>query len=142
MAQICVRRHRHETGIAAADGNRCSNRASSFPLAQPSHLHPSRPNPGSTVYLCHAQLPAPLLWRGTFAFHHHQLLPATTPAGQSAEARYVSSSARTRNPVTLGRVLAPEQREWSSFRHFAYSEPGPVMVNGPQKAELRIRKIS
>ena len=31
---------------------------------------------------------------------------------------------------------------WSSFRHYAYGEPGPVLVNKAQKAELHIRKIS
>ena len=47
-----------------------------------------------------------------------------------------------RNPVKRGLVLEPQQWNWSTFRHYAYHEPGPVMVNEPQKAELRIRKIS
>jgi len=47
-----------------------------------------------------------------------------------------------RNPVKRGLVLEPQQWKWSSFRHYAYNEPGLVMVNEPQKAELRIRKIS
>jgi putative transposase len=47
-----------------------------------------------------------------------------------------------RNPVKRGLVLAPEQWEWSSFRYYAYNEPSPVMVDEPQKAELRIREIS
>jgi len=47
-----------------------------------------------------------------------------------------------RNPVKRGLVLEPQQWNRSSFRHYAYHEPGPVMVNEPQKAELRIRKIS
>ena len=28
------------------------------------------------------------------------------------------------------------------FRHYAYDEPGPVLVNEAQRAELRVRKIS
>ena len=47
-----------------------------------------------------------------------------------------------RNPVQRGLVLKPEEWLWSSFRHYAYGEPGPVLVNETQKAELRIRKIS
>ena len=47
-----------------------------------------------------------------------------------------------RNPVKRGLVLEPQQWAWSSFRHYAYDEPGPVLVNEPQKAELRIRKVS
>jgi putative transposase len=47
-----------------------------------------------------------------------------------------------RNPVKRGLVLEPEQWYWSSSRHYAYSETGPVVVNEPERAELRIRKIS
>ena len=47
-----------------------------------------------------------------------------------------------RNPVQRGLVLRPEDWLWSSFRHYAYGERGPVLVNGTQKAELHIRKIS
>ncbi len=47
-----------------------------------------------------------------------------------------------RNPVKRGLVLEPQQWAWSSFRHYAYDESGPVLVNAPQKAELRIRKVS
>lgn len=47
-----------------------------------------------------------------------------------------------RNPVKRGLVLEPQQYLWSSFRHYAYNEVGPVIVNEPQRAELRVRKIS
>jgi putative transposase len=47
-----------------------------------------------------------------------------------------------RNPVKRGLVLEPQQWSWSSFRHYAYDEPGPVLVNEPQKAELQVRKVS
>ena len=47
-----------------------------------------------------------------------------------------------RNPVKRGLVLAPQEWNWSSFRHYAYEEVGPVLVNEAQKAELLIRKIS
>ena len=47
-----------------------------------------------------------------------------------------------RNPVVRGLVLEPQQWPWSSFRHYAYDECGPVLVNEVQKAELHVRKIS
>jgi putative transposase len=47
-----------------------------------------------------------------------------------------------RNPVRRGLVLKPEEWLWSSFRHYAYGERGPVLVNETRKAELHIRKIS
>jgi len=45
-----------------------------------------------------------------------------------------------RNPVQRGLVLKPEDWVWSSFRHYAYGERGPVLVNETQKAELQIAK--
>jgi len=47
-----------------------------------------------------------------------------------------------RNPVKRGLVLAPEQWRWSSFRNYAYGEPGPVLVNEQQKAEMKIRVLA
>jgi putative transposase len=47
-----------------------------------------------------------------------------------------------RNPVARGLVLAPEQWEWSSYRHYATGEPGPVLVNEARKAELSVRQIA
>jgi putative transposase len=34
-----------------------------------------------------------------------------------------------RNPVQRGLVLEPEQWKWSSFRSYAYEEPGAVRIN-------------
>src|SRR5208283_5070576 len=47
-----------------------------------------------------------------------------------------------RNPVQRGLVPKPEEWPWSSFRHYAYGESGPVLVNQTRRAELHIRKIS
>ncbi len=44
-----------------------------------------------------------------------------------------------RNPVKRGLVLEPEQWPWSSCRHYAYDEAGPVLVNEQQPAELKFR---
>jgi len=47
-----------------------------------------------------------------------------------------------RNPVQRGLVLEPQEWAWSSFRHYAYDEPGPVLVNEQLKAELKVRAIA
>jgi putative transposase len=47
-----------------------------------------------------------------------------------------------RNPVKRGLVVEPQDWTWSSFRHYAYGEPGPVLVNEQQRAELKIRNVS
>ena len=46
------------------------------------------------------------------------------------------------NPVKRGLVVEPQDWAWSSFRHYAYDEPGPVVVNEVRRAELRMRKVS
>ena len=46
-----------------------------------------------------------------------------------------------RNPVRRGFVMEPGDWAWSSFRSYAYDEPGPVFVNEPRCAELKIRRI-
>jgi len=43
------------------------------------------------------------------------------------------------NPVKRGLVLEPEQWAWSSFRHYAYEERGPVLVNEQRRGVLRVR---
>jgi len=49
---------------------------------------------------------------------------------------------RHRNPVVRGLVLDPEQWNWSSYRHYATGERGPVLVNQALKAEMRVRNIA
>jgi putative transposase len=44
-----------------------------------------------------------------------------------------------RNPVKRGLALEPDQWLWSSFRHYAYDETGPVLVNEQQPAKMKIR---
>jgi len=47
-----------------------------------------------------------------------------------------------RNPVVRGLVLEPEQWNWSSYRHYAAGERGPVLLNEALKAEMRVRNIA
>ncbi|HZL69296.1 MAG TPA: transposase [Candidatus Limnocylindrales bacterium] len=45
-----------------------------------------------------------------------------------------------RNPVKRGLVEAPELWRWSSFRAYAYQEPGLVRVNDWSVQELKLRR--
>jgi hypothetical protein len=74
---------------------------------------------------------------------------ATTTSGQARFYDFVVFSDKKRveklrymhrNPVKRGLVLDPQQWPWSSFCHYAYDEPGPVLVNESQRAELQVRK--
>ena len=47
-----------------------------------------------------------------------------------------------RNPVVRGLVPEPEEWNWSSCRHYALGERGPVLVNEAQKGELRVRGVA
>jgi len=47
-----------------------------------------------------------------------------------------------RNPVVRGLVPGPEQWNWSSYRHYAWGERGPVLVNAAQMAEMRVRGVA
>ena len=47
-----------------------------------------------------------------------------------------------RNPVKRGLVLEPQQWSWSSFCDYAEGRQGPVLVNEPRKAELRVREVA
>jgi len=42
-----------------------------------------------------------------------------------------------RNPVKRGLVEEPDQWKWSSFRSYAYGEPGQVRINDWQLLELK-----
>ena len=44
-----------------------------------------------------------------------------------------------RNPVVRGLVLEPDQWRWSSFRSYAYGEPGLVRINDWEILKMRVR---
>jgi len=43
-----------------------------------------------------------------------------------------------RNPVKRGLVEEPEQWSWSSFRWYAYGEPGPVWINDVSVLKMKV----
>ena len=46
-----------------------------------------------------------------------------------------------RNPVKRGLVLEPEQWRWSSFRFYAYGEPGLVRINEWSVLKMKLRAV-
>jgi putative transposase len=44
-----------------------------------------------------------------------------------------------RNPVTRGLVTKPEDYRWSSFKHYATGEPGPIEIESEGTARRRER---
>ena len=46
-----------------------------------------------------------------------------------------------RNPVKRGLVEAPELWRWSSFRAYAYQEPGVVRLNDWSEHRLKLREV-
>jgi hypothetical protein len=92
-----------------------------------------------------ADKPAPLLRSWILPLYNHKLLSASSPSRHTQFPRSFPRSAGADPPapsIQRGLVLKPEEWLWSSFRHYAYGEPGPVLVNETRKAKLRIRKIS
>ena len=46
-----------------------------------------------------------------------------------------------RNPVKRGLVAKPEDWKWSSFRHYAFAEVGPVEIESQWTADRRESRI-
>jgi len=63
--------------------------------------------------------------------------PVFTEAKKVEKLRYMH-----RNPVKRGLVLEQQDWKWSSFRHYADGEAGPVLVNEQLKAEMKIRTVA
>ncbi len=47
-----------------------------------------------------------------------------------------------RNPVKAGLVEEPEQWRWSSYRSYAYDEPGQVKINEWPEAGMKVRVVA
>lgn len=73
--------------------------------------------------------PAPHVWQKRFYDFH-----VWSERKRVEKLRYIH-----RNPVKEGLVQEPEQWVWSSYRSYAYGEPGMVKINQWPRAELRQR---
>ncbi len=83
------------------------------------------------------------LWNEAPRSGAHLATPLLRLRGVRREKRMEKLRYMHRNPVKRGLVLEPQQWPWSSFRHYADGEHyGPVRVNEPQKAELRVRPVA
>jgi putative transposase len=131
-------------------------------VVMPEHVHllltePQRGDPSDVMKALKQGFARRLLARMRLNPHHPDHLslgPALTEPGCIWQPRFYdfvvfSEKKRVeklryihRNPVKRGLVVQPQDWVWSSFRYYAYDEPGPVLVNEAQKAELRIRKVS
>lgn len=79
-----------------------------------------------------ADTPANRIWQARFYDYN-----VWSTHKRAEKLRYIH-----RNPVRRGLVDSPEQWRWSSFRSYAYGEPGPVRVNDWSVLKLKIRKAS
>ena len=82
-----------------------------------------------------------LSWTLQRCERYHKILPIKdfvvwNPRKRAEKLRYMH-----RNPVKRGLVLEPQQWLWSSFRFYAYDEPGPVLVNEQRPAEMKLRSV-
>jgi putative transposase len=130
-------------------------------VVMPEHVHllvsePERGNPSLVMQAIKQGFAKRLLSRLRKAERPHQLSLWSGPLERgrvwqprfydfvvfSEKKRFEKLRYMHNNPIERGLVLEPEQWAWSSYRHYTYGEPGPVLVNEPQKAELRIRKVS
>ena len=130
-------------------------------VVMPEHVHlllsePERGNPSVVMQAIKQGFARRMLARLRVKSHTQQLSLWAAPLEQGHiwQARFYDFVVFTdkkrveklrymhRNPVKRGLVLEPQQWRWSSFRHYAYDEVGPVLVNEPRRVELRIRKVS
>jgi putative transposase len=130
-------------------------------VVMPEHVHlllgePERANPSVVMQALKQGFAMRLLrkLRSAVDPRQHTLWSTALPEGHIWQRRFYdfvvfSESKRVeklrymhRNPVKRGLVLEPQQWTWSSFRHYAVGEPGPVLVNESQKADLHLCKIA
>jgi putative transposase len=130
-------------------------------VVMPEHVHllltePARGDPSDVMKAIKLGFARRLQARVRLGPHHADGLslgPALAECGRVWQARFYdfvvfSEKKRVdklrymhRNPVKRGLVLEPGQWVWSSYRHYALDEAGPVLVNEPQRAALRVRKV-
>ena len=129
-------------------------------VVMPEHVHllltePERGNPSVVMQALKQGFAQRVLSRLRKSEHSHQLSLWSGPVQRgciwqprfydfvvfSEKKRIEKLRYMHRNPVKRGLVLAADQWVWSSYRHYAYGETGPVLVNEPRKAEMRVRKI-
>ena len=131
-------------------------------VVMPEHVHllvsePERGNPGTVVQALKQRVARAILreWRHSNVAGQGTLWPdAGTEARHVWQARFYDFVVYTKkkrmekihymhqNPVRRGLVMEPEQWRWSSFRDYVMDQPGPVMVNQPLRADMKVRDVT
>jgi putative transposase len=115
-------------------------------VVMPEHVHllvsePGRQNPSTAIKALKQSVSRRVLRRWRMAAGQGNLFSDEVQRQRFWQARFYdfnvwSAKKRIeklrcmhRNPVKRGLVTRPELWRWSSFRYYAYGEPGPVAVN-------------
>jgi putative transposase len=128
-------------------------------VAMPEHVHlllsePERGNPGAVVQVLKQRFARVVLRELRRTKVAEQGLLWTEPGSDAHvwQARFYDFVVYTKkkreeklhymhqNPVRRGLVLTPEQWPWSSARDYLRDEAGPVLVNEPLRAEMKVRE--
>jgi putative transposase len=127
-------------------------------VAMPEHLHllisePERGNPGTVVQVLKQRFARAVLRevRRNKILEQGSLWTDSGGEAHVWQARFYDFVVYTKkkreeklhymhqNPVRRGLVLTPEQWPWSSARDYLRDEAGPVLVNEPLRAEMKVR---
>jgi putative transposase len=130
-------------------------------VVMPEHVHllisePERGNPGTVIQVLKQRFARNVLreLRSRGAREQGSLWSDSGTEAHVWQARFYDFVVYTKSkrleklhyihqkPVKRGLVLAPEQWNWSSSRHYLCDERGPVLVNEPLRAEMKVRAIS
>ncbi len=128
-------------------------------VVMPEHVHlllsePERADPGVVIQVLKQRFARAVLWQLRSRAPEQECLwthsSAETHIWQARFYDFIVYTQKKRmeklhymhqNPVKRGLVLGPEQWNWSSFRHYARDERGPVLVNESLRAEMKVRAI-
>ena len=129
-------------------------------VVMPEHVHllfsePERGNPGTVIQVLKQRFARVVLrdWRHRRVPQQGSLWNQPLTQAHVWQARFYDFVVYTkkkrmeklcymhRNPVERGLVLEPEQWGWSSFRHYACDEPGPVLVDEPLRADMKVHAL-
>ncbi len=124
-------------------------------VVMPEHFHllisePQETPPSVVMQVLKQRFAHQILRRSRLAQRRGQSSPWDEVAGEIWQRRYYDFNVWTerkrieklrymhRNPVKRGLVSQPEHWAWSSFRAYAFGEPGPVRINDCQVFEMKI----
>jgi putative transposase len=130
-------------------------------VVMPEHIHlligePERGDPGTVVQVLKQRFARAVLreMRKTESVGQEPLWTDSACEAHVWQARFYDFVVYTKkkkleklhymhqNPVKRGLVLEPQHWPWSSYRDYVLEQPGPVLVNEPLRAEMKVRAMS